>query len=264
MTAPNSMWIGQQPTCEQVCLYQIEGSSYYLTVNAFKFRPSWRSSSICVSEESALHASGTLGHAGSRTKNSEWGLRDILDYKDRPTSVSSIPFLSSHDTLRLKRKYLLQPAEHKDFHDLPRQLWAKPRQPKSNLLRNVEASALDVNCLSFFSEGDLKSCLRNISAFCQHPSVSLPWILWQLPLWYPERETNYSLWAFALSFSSGGINPWTCTIKNSLQWPKRLKKSSTPLNWLHSARNDTYQMSEKTFAILMSDIERLIRTSITV
>ncbi len=198
----------------RVYLYHTEGSPYCLSVNAFN--SDWRTlrtSLKCVSEGSALHVWGTLGHTSSRSENCAWGVWDITDYEDESSNqriFNSTFVFPQYTEFEENNIFCWNTA---DFNDLPRQFWAKhQRQPKSNRLRNVAASALDVNCLSFFFWGSIP-CLRNILSFCQYQYVLLPWILWQLPLWYPERETDNSLWAFALSFSSGGIKPWTCIVQ---------------------------------------------------
>lgn len=145
MTDTNSMWIGQQPTYEQVSLYQIEGSSHYLTVNAFHSVLSFIKLKNVINMCFGKECTACLG-LGSSSKSENSGISQII----RIVQPANLQFHFCLPTIHWAwgKKYLLRPAEYKDFRDLPRQFWAKhPRQPKSNRLRNVEASALDVNCL---------------------------------------------------------------------------------------------------------------------
>lgn len=136
----------------RVYLYHTEGSPYCLSVNAFN--SDWRTlrtSLKCVLGESALHAWGTLGHTSSRSENCAWGVWDITDYEDESSNqriFNSIFVFPQYTEFEKNNIFCWNTA---DFNDLPRQFWAKhQRQPKSNRLRNVAASALDVNCLSVF------------------------------------------------------------------------------------------------------------------
>lgn len=155
----------------RVYLCHIEGSPYCLSVNAFD--SDWRTlrtSLKCVLGESALHAWGTLGHTSSRSENCAWGVWDITDYEDESSNqriFNSIFVFPQYTEFEENNIFCWNTA---DFNDLPRQFWAKhQRQPKSNRLRNVAASALDVNCLSFFSEGQYLAW----ETFCHFVSINM-------------------------------------------------------------------------------------------